>query len=156
MTNVITNSFEAQTVKMVSIQKQSAGSNNCGLFAIAVCMALLLKKIQHSWCLMKLRCDLIFMNALQKASLPTFLPLCRDIYYAVYLWWSIKYELYSRVTKRPRNTIVWIFSFMFALTNEINYITIILCVICDQISENHYNRALVHLWFQCSKNTLNY
>ena len=44
MTNAITNLFEAQTVKVVSIQKQSAGSNNCGLFAIAVCMALLLKK----------------------------------------------------------------------------------------------------------------
>jgi len=42
MTNVITNLFEAQTVKVVSIQKQSARSNNCGLFAIAVCMALLL------------------------------------------------------------------------------------------------------------------
>ena len=28
-TNVITNLFEAQTVKVVSIQKQSAGSNNC-------------------------------------------------------------------------------------------------------------------------------
>ena len=35
MTSVITNLFEAPTVKMISIQKQSAGSNNCGLFAIS-------------------------------------------------------------------------------------------------------------------------
>ena len=43
-TNFITNLFEAQTVKVISVQKQSKGSNNCGLFVIAVCMAVLLKK----------------------------------------------------------------------------------------------------------------
>jgi len=34
----------ASTIKVVPIQKQSTGSNNCGLFAIAVCMALLLNE----------------------------------------------------------------------------------------------------------------
>jgi len=44
VTTVITNLFVASAIKVVPIQKQSTGSNNCGLFAIAVCMTLLLKQ----------------------------------------------------------------------------------------------------------------
>ena len=38
------NVFEAPKIKMAQMQKQTASSNNCGLFAIAVCTAILLKK----------------------------------------------------------------------------------------------------------------
>jgi len=41
---VISNLFKASTIKVVPIQKKSMGSNNCGLFAIAVCMTLLLNQ----------------------------------------------------------------------------------------------------------------
>ena len=41
---VIMNVFEAPEIKMAQMQQQTPGSNNCGLFAIAVCTAILLKK----------------------------------------------------------------------------------------------------------------
>ena len=41
---VIMNVFEAPKIKMAQMQKQTASSNNCGLFAITVCTAILLKK----------------------------------------------------------------------------------------------------------------
>ena len=45
--NVITNLFlisDCPIIEMVPIQKQAGNSNNCGLFAIAVCVALLVKE----------------------------------------------------------------------------------------------------------------
>ena len=39
---VITNIFGTSKITMATMQKQSAGSNNCGLFAVATCMAVLL------------------------------------------------------------------------------------------------------------------
>ena len=57
---VIMNVFEAPKIKMAQMQKQTPGSNNCGLFAIAVCTAILLKKDPS--CLVfdekKMRCHL--------------------------------------------------------------------------------------------------
>ena len=44
---VVSNLFlfsDCQIIEMVPIQKQAVSSNNCGLFAIAVCVAILLKK----------------------------------------------------------------------------------------------------------------
>jgi len=41
---VVTNIFGTSKITMSPMQKQSAGGNNCGLFAVATCMALLLKQ----------------------------------------------------------------------------------------------------------------
>ena len=42
LTKVITNIFDTSKLIMASMQRQSPESNNCGIFAIAVCMAILL------------------------------------------------------------------------------------------------------------------
>jgi len=41
---VVTNIFGTSKITMAPMQKQSTGCNNCGLFAVAICMALLLKQ----------------------------------------------------------------------------------------------------------------
>lgn len=42
---VITNLLHTSKLIMAPIQRQASGSNNCGVFAIAVCMPILLKII---------------------------------------------------------------------------------------------------------------
>ena len=44
-TNVITNIFDTSKLIMAPMQRQSPGSNNCGIFAIAMCMAIYYKRI---------------------------------------------------------------------------------------------------------------
>ena len=44
LTKVITNIFDTSKLIMAPMQRQSPGSNNCGIFAIAVCMAILLEE----------------------------------------------------------------------------------------------------------------
>ena len=44
LTKVITNIFDTSKLIMAPLQRQSPGSNNCGIFAIAMCMAILLEE----------------------------------------------------------------------------------------------------------------
>ena len=44
LTKVITNIFDTSKLIMASIQWQSPGSNKCGIFAVAMCMAILLEE----------------------------------------------------------------------------------------------------------------
>ena len=44
LTKVITNIFNTSNLIMAPMQRQSPASNNCGIFAISVCMAILLEE----------------------------------------------------------------------------------------------------------------
>ena len=44
LAKVITNTFDTSKLIMAPLQRQSPGSNNCDIFAIAVCMAILLEE----------------------------------------------------------------------------------------------------------------
>ena len=44
LTKVITNIFDTSKLIMAPLQRQSPGSNNCGIFAIAMCMVILLEE----------------------------------------------------------------------------------------------------------------
>jgi len=44
LTKVITSIFDTSKLIMALMQRQSPGSNNCGVFAIAVCMIILLEE----------------------------------------------------------------------------------------------------------------
>lgn len=45
--NLFAFSTHGPTIEMIPMQKQTIGSNNCGVFAIAVCVAVLLKNPSH-------------------------------------------------------------------------------------------------------------
>ena len=42
--NLFAFSTHLPTIEVIPMQKQTTGSNNCGVFAVAVCVAVLLKK----------------------------------------------------------------------------------------------------------------
>ena len=48
--NLFAFSSHGPTIEMIPMQKQTIGSNNCGVFAAAVCVAILLKKGPFPYC----------------------------------------------------------------------------------------------------------